>query len=257
MAEIDIFLKKREDEGLLRSLHPISSRRGGRIYSDGREYIDFSSNDYLALAGHPGMIKSAQDALDKFGASSSASRLMSGDLDIFHSLEDEVAGFKHKEAALVFNSGYQANTSIIGALYSRGDCVFSDRLNHASIIDGILLSGARLQRFAHNDPGHLDSLLNGLADRNFLDAEATTTSADTVEDLRENEAVDNVTTNFVGLDAMVFRGPVWTGESRHSYVLCLDGLRYLMPSWLEDEVTRYHTALICNCGAVRCPANTV
>jgi len=159
MGEIELFLKKRSEGGLLRMLRPIAGRKDGRIRSKEREYLDFSSNDYLALAGHPMMAASARQALDAFGTSASASRLMSGDLDICHRLEEKVAHFKNKEAALVFNSGYQANVGIISALYSRSDCIFSDRLNHASILDGIKLSGAELVRFNHNDPEHLKFLL--------------------------------------------------------------------------------------------------
>lgn len=165
MAEIAEFLSKREHDGLLRRLRPISGRRNGRIILDEKEYTDFSSNDYLGLSGHPKLIESAKEALDRFGTSSSASRLLSGDLDIHHHLEERVAQFKNKEAALVFNSGYQANIGIVSALYSKDDAVFSDRLNHASIIDGVLLSGARLFRFLHNDLNHLESLLKKERDR--------------------------------------------------------------------------------------------
>lgn len=159
MVKIDDFLAERSRLGLLRTLKPISSRRKSKIYLNKKEYIDFSSNDYLGLSGHPKLIKVAIQALDKFGTSSSASRLLSGNLKIHQQLEKEVAQFKHKEAALIFNSGYQANLGIISCLYGKGDCIFSDRLNHASIVDGILLSGAQFFRFQHNDIGHLESLL--------------------------------------------------------------------------------------------------
>ena len=159
MASIEQFLKEKEEAGLLRTLKPITSRHQGSIYVKGREYIDFSSNDYLGLSSHPKLIEANKQATDEFGTSSTASRLLSGDLDLHHQLEKEVAAFKHKEAALVFNSGYQANVGILSALYGRDDCIFSDRLNHASIIDGIALSGAKLFRFQHNDAGHLKSLL--------------------------------------------------------------------------------------------------
>ncbi|MFH0797394.1 MAG: 8-amino-7-oxononanoate synthase [Candidatus Omnitrophota bacterium] len=159
MAELENFLKSREEAGLLRCLKPISRRHNGRVYFKTKEFIDFSSNDYLGLANHPKLLASAKEALDRFGTSASASRLLSGDLEIHHRLEEEVARFKNKESALVFNSGYQANVGILSALYSKGDAIFSDRLNHASIIDGILLSGARLFRFKHNDPNHLEEIL--------------------------------------------------------------------------------------------------
>lgn len=159
MGEIKAFLQEREEEGLLRTLKPISSRRQGRISFGGPELSDFSSNDYLGLSSHPKLIEAAQEALATYGAGSSASRLLSGSLDIHHRLESAVAAFKNKESALVFNSGYQANLGILSALYSSGDVIFSDKLNHASITDGIVLSGAKLVRFAHNDPGHLELLL--------------------------------------------------------------------------------------------------
>lgn len=159
MAELGEFLKKRKESGLLRTLRPVSYRQAGRIRVAGREYIDFSSNDYLGLSGHPLLAAAGKNALDEFGASSSGSRLLSGDLELHHQLEEKVAKFKNKEAALIFNSGYQANLGIISSLFGKGDCIFSDRLNHASIIDGIALSGAKSFRFQHNDCAHLESLL--------------------------------------------------------------------------------------------------
>jgi len=159
MAGIEEFLKERQEQGLLRKLKPASLRLGGKIYFGNKEYVDLSSNDYLGLSTHPELKKAAIEATAKFGVASCASRLLSGDSELFHELEGAVAGFKGKEAALVFNSGYQANVGIISALFTRGDCIFSDRLNHASIIDGILLSQARIFRFQHNDPGHLEALL--------------------------------------------------------------------------------------------------
>jgi len=159
MEELAEFLRKRESEGLLRVLKPISSRSKEAVWLSGKEFIDFSSNDYLGLSQHPELIEAAKKALDKFGTASCASRLMSGDLSLHHELEERVALFKGKEAALVFNSGYQANVGIISALYGKGDCIFSDRLIHASIIDGIVLSGARFFRFRHNDAAHLELLL--------------------------------------------------------------------------------------------------
>lgn len=159
MEQLEEFLKEKSAAGLLRVLRPLSYRASGRIKVEDKEYLDFSSNDYLGLCGHPKLAADAKEAMDKFGTSSSGSRLLSGDLRLHHQLEEEVARFKNKEAALVFNSGYQANLGIISSLYKAGDAIFSDRLNHASIVDGILLSGARCFRFRHNDLGHLDSLL--------------------------------------------------------------------------------------------------
>lgn len=169
MAEIEKFLKMRAETGLLRTLKPLVRGKNGKVTFHNREYIDFSSNDYLGLSTHPTLMEEAKKAIDKFGTSGFASRLMSGDSELYHRLEEEIAKFKNKEAALFFNSGYQANLGIIGSLYGKGDCIFLDRLSHASIIDGVILSGAKIFRFLHNDAGHLKSLL--MKERNkFRDA---------------------------------------------------------------------------------------
>jgi 8-amino-7-oxononanoate synthase len=153
------FLEERERRELLRRLAPSSARAPGFAVRDGREYVDFSSNDYLGLSSHPALVRAAREALETYGVGAGASRLMSGDLAIHHELEAAVASFKGSEAALVFNSGYQANTGIVPALFGRGDGVFADQLCHASQLDGALLSRAKLLRFRHNDPEHLEMLL--------------------------------------------------------------------------------------------------
>jgi len=163
MAEITETIEKDlqllRQGGLERELRPVTARQHGRITVKGKKYIDFSSNDYLGLSHHPLMIRASYQAMDQFGTGSGASRLLSGDLELHHQLERKTATFKGTEAALVFNSGYQANLGIISSLVGKGDCVFSDRLNHASIIDGIKLSGAKLIRFRHNSVKHLAKLL--------------------------------------------------------------------------------------------------
>lgn len=159
MGRIEKLLEERKKGNLLRALRPASFRKGGKICLNGNEYLDFSSNDYLGLSGHPRLKKASQRAIQQLGVSTCASRLLSGDLKICHKLEERVAILKSKEAALVFNSGYQANIGIISSICKKGDAVFSDKLNHASIIDGIMLSGARLFRFLHNDLNHLEALL--------------------------------------------------------------------------------------------------
>jgi len=159
MESIEQFLQERIKSDLLRTLRPASFRRQGVRYMDDKEFIDFSSNDYLGLCDHPDIKEAFKESIDRFGVGSSASRLLSGDLEIYHQLEQNIATFKQKEAALVFNSGYQANLGIISALVGRGDVVFCDKLSHASIIDGIILSGAKLFRFLHNDVNNLEDLL--------------------------------------------------------------------------------------------------
>jgi 8-amino-7-oxononanoate synthase len=126
---------------------------------DGRDVLLLCSNNYLGLADSPALIQASIEATERYGTSSGASRLVSGTMALHEHLEAEVAVFKGSEAALIFNSGYAANTGIIAALVGRGDVIFSDRLNHASIIDGALLSSARLIRYPHNDVSALGALL--------------------------------------------------------------------------------------------------
>ena len=159
MEEIESLLQKRKQDDLYRTLKPAQSRKEGRIKFKDKEYLDFSSNDYLGLSNHPDLKNAVITATERLGIGAAASRLLSGDLEIHHRLEEKVAKFKAKESALLFNSGYQANAGIISALCQKGDVIFSDKLNHASIIDGILLSGARFFRFLHNDMNHLEYLL--------------------------------------------------------------------------------------------------
>jgi len=153
-------LQEISNSGLFRSTRLITGRQSARISHGGRELLMLCSNNYLGLADHPALAKAAINAVEIYGTSSGASRLVSGTMELHELLESAVAGFKRSEAALVFNSGHAANTGIIPALVRRGDVVFSDRLNHASIVDGILLSGARLVRYPHNDHLRLSRLLD-------------------------------------------------------------------------------------------------
>jgi glycine C-acetyltransferase/8-amino-7-oxononanoate synthase len=161
MERIRKFLLERRQTGTLRTLAPLIRLGHGwvRPLDSGEKLLDFSSNDYLGLAEHPEVIGAARKYLEMFGAGAGAARLMSGDLEINHLLEQEIARFKSTEAALLFGSGYLANTGIIPALAGRGDLIVTDRLNHASIYDGCLLSGARTIRFRHNDLNHLEQIL--------------------------------------------------------------------------------------------------
>jgi len=155
---IETFLKNREKSGLIRRLNEVELGKDARILVAGKEYINFSSNDYLGLSAHPDIINAAGvGSRPVFGSSSS--RLMTGSTIRHHLLEEKIANLKQKPAALIFNSGYQANLGVINALCGRHDVIFADRLVHASIVDGIKLSGARLIRFKHNDTGHLEKLL--------------------------------------------------------------------------------------------------
>lgn len=132
---------------------------GGVIEYLGKRYLNFSSNDYLGLADHPSLKKAVREAIERYGCGATASRLMSGDLDIHHELEQSLAVLTNQESALVFPSGYQTNVGVLQALAGRGDTIFSDALNHASIIDGARLSRAAIQVYRHCDMGHLAELL--------------------------------------------------------------------------------------------------
>ncbi|MBU0731099.1 MAG: 8-amino-7-oxononanoate synthase [Proteobacteria bacterium] len=158
------WLEEQKAAGTLRKLVPHERIRGGRIkLVSGAEAAgplwDFSSNDYLALTEHPEVIKKSREFLEQYGAGAGAARLMSGDNNLNHLLEESIAKLKGKESALVFGSGYMANIGVLPALAGRGDVIFTDRLNHASIYDGCKLSGAQMQRFQHNDVNHLEELL--------------------------------------------------------------------------------------------------
>ena len=132
---------------------------GGRVRLDGRVLLNLSSNDYLGLAQDPRLIAAAQDAAARWGAGAGASRLVSGHLALHAAVEEKLAAFKGTQAAVIFSTGYMANLGVIAALVGPGDAVFGDKLNHASIYDGIKLSGATLHRFPHRDLNRLEELL--------------------------------------------------------------------------------------------------
>jgi len=152
-------IRRIEKEGLLRGLVHIESSHGNRIVINGSEFINLSSNDYLGLSRHPDILKSAIDGLRRYGLGSGASRLLSGTYDSHLRLEERIADFKGTESALVFNTGYAANTGIIPAIAGNDTAIFSDELNHASIIDGMKLSRAEKRIFRHRDMEHLEHLL--------------------------------------------------------------------------------------------------
>lgn len=152
-------LKNLHQANLHRVIRDRDSVQGARIYIDGREFINFASNDYLGLANHPALVKAAKEALELFGFGGGASRLLSGGTRLHKTLEQMIAEFKDTEAALIFNSGYAANTGIIPSIADEGDVIFSDELNHASIIDGCRLSKARTEIYRHKDMAHLSELI--------------------------------------------------------------------------------------------------
>ncbi len=133
----------------------IEGGQNSRVVVDGKEVLLLCSNNYLGLANHPTLKEASIKAVEHYGVGTGASRLVSGTMELHEQLERKIAVFKGTEKALVFNSGYAANTGVIPALAHKGDILFSDKLNHASIVDGCLLSRARLVRYPHNDMAFL------------------------------------------------------------------------------------------------------
>jgi glycine C-acetyltransferase len=149
----------REQE-LYRALRRVEGEQGPTLLLDGREVINFSSNNYLGLANHPALREAAKTAIDRYGCGSGASRLISGNMTLHEELESKIAELKGTEAALVFNSGFQANTGIIPVLVGEKDVILSDALNHASIIDGCRLARAKIVVYGHCDLNGLEQGLN-------------------------------------------------------------------------------------------------
>jgi 8-amino-7-oxononanoate synthase len=158
-ASLGADLAARAAAGLYRGRRLLDGPQATTVRVDGRELLAFCSNDYLGLANEPRVIEALAAGAARYGAGSGASHLVSGHSRAHHDLEEALAQFTGRPRALLFSSGYAANLGVISALLGRGDAVFQDRLNHASLLDGGLLSGARLQRFLHNDAGNLEARL--------------------------------------------------------------------------------------------------
>jgi len=171
-------LDRAEAQDRRRRLRPLEPLDGGRVRLGGRELIDVSSNDYLGLSRHPALIERARDWAARYGTGAGASRLVRGTFEIHAVVEARLAALKGTEAALFFASGWQANASVLPALFELGDgpaLVFADRLVHASFHHGCQAAGVRQIRFRHNDLDHLDSLLAeqaGEPGRRFILAES-------------------------------------------------------------------------------------
>ncbi|HAM49578.1 MAG TPA: 8-amino-7-oxononanoate synthase [Nitrospiraceae bacterium] len=152
-------LKELYSRHLNRIVRDRSSPQGAKISIGGRAFLNFASNDYLGLANHPELIDAAEAAMRDFGLGSGASRLLSGGSILHKKLEDTIAKIKGTEAARIFNSGHAANTGIIPSLAGEEDIIFSDELNHASIVDGCRLSKAKTLVYRHRDTTHLGKLM--------------------------------------------------------------------------------------------------
>src|SRR5437868_7570955 len=155
MIEIEARLDELEQLGLARRTRLISGPQGPRVVLDGKPVLLLCSNNYLGLADHPAVREAAADAAMRWGVGAGGSRLVSGTMTIHRRLEERLASFERRQAALLFGSGYLANLVVVGALAGPGDAVFSDELNHASIVDGCRLSRAEVIVYRHLDVEHL------------------------------------------------------------------------------------------------------
>jgi glycine C-acetyltransferase len=147
------------DAGLYNRIRTLSSPQGAWLVVDGKRVLNFCSNNYLGLANHPRLVGAAREAVERYGVGPAAVRSIAGTMDLHLDLEKRLAAFKGVEAAITFQSGFNANLGVIPALVGKSDVIFSDELNHASIIDGCRLAGAQIVRYAHCDPQDLDRAL--------------------------------------------------------------------------------------------------
>jgi len=158
-TELQNELNERATQGLLRQRRTLDSPQSPHIVVDGKPYLSFCSNDYLGLANHPQLITALQQGAAQYGVGAGAAHLVSGHSALHHRLEQKLAAFVNKPAALLFSTGYMANLGAVQALVGKGDTVFADKLNHASLNDAMLLSRAGVKRYRHNDMAQLAALL--------------------------------------------------------------------------------------------------
>ncbi len=162
MSKLDWLTQEIEglkEQGLYNRIRTIGSAQGARLIVDGKDVLNFCSNNYLGLANHPKLVEAAKNATKKYGVGPAAVRTIAGTTDLHVELEKRLAKFKGAEDVITFQSGFNANLGTISALVGKEDVIFSDRLNHASIIDGCRLSGARIVAYEHNDPTALESAI--------------------------------------------------------------------------------------------------
>jgi glycine C-acetyltransferase len=148
-----------KEGGLYNEIRTISSPQGPWLVIEGKNVLNFCSNNYLGLANHPRLVEAAKKAIDMYGVGPGAVRTISGTNDLHIELEQKLASFKGADAAITFQSGFTANLATIPAFVGKEDVIFSDRLNHASIIDGCRLSGAKIVAYEHNDPDALEDAI--------------------------------------------------------------------------------------------------
>ena len=156
---IDEELNNLKESGLYNQIRTLGSPQGAWLIVDGKKVLNFCSNNYLGLANHPRLVKAAHEAMDRFGVGPGAVRTIAGTMDLHLELEKRISKFKRVEDAITFQSGFTANLGTIPALIGKEDVIFSDELNHASIIDGCRLARAPIVRYKHADPASLESMI--------------------------------------------------------------------------------------------------
>jgi glycine C-acetyltransferase len=162
---IDEEIAALKEKGLFNTIRSLSSPQGAWLTVDGKRVLNFSSNNYLGLANHPRLLDAAKQAMDIYGLGPGAVRSIAGTMDIHLKLEERLAEFKRVESTITFQSGFTANLATIPALVGKDDLIFSDELNHASIIDGCRLSRAEIIRYAHGDVDDLRRQIEAAKDR--------------------------------------------------------------------------------------------
>ena len=165
LAWVDEELQALRDAGLYNNIRTLGSPQGAWLVVDGKKVLNFCSNNYLGLANHPRIAEAAKAAIDEMGVGPGAVRTIAGTMDLHVQLDERMAKFKGVDAAITFQSGFTANLGTIPALVGKEDAIFSDELNHASIIDGCRLSGAKIIRFNHADAAHLKEQLKTYRDQ--------------------------------------------------------------------------------------------
>ena len=185
MRDFEGELAQRKQAGLYRTRRQISGPQQPALTSDGKALLSFCSNDYLGLANHPANVEALRNALPETGLGGAASHLICGHHDAHHRLEERLARFTGRSSALFFSTGYMANMGVISALAGRGDTIFSDRLNHASIIDGCILSRAKVRRYPHGDVSALEAMLAQTAGHKLVVTDGVFSMDGDVAPLRE------------------------------------------------------------------------
>jgi glycine C-acetyltransferase len=185
-----------KDAGLYTSIRTINSPQGAWLSVDGKRCLNFCSNNYLGLANHPRLIEAAQEAAKRYGVGPAAVRTIAGTMDLHVELEGRMAEFKGVDSSITFQSGFNANLATIPALVGKQDVIFSDELNHASIIDGCRLSRASIIRYSHCDPGDLEKVL-GINRTNYPRALVVTDGVFSMDgDVAPLNKIYEITSNF-------------------------------------------------------------